>query len=167
MDYLAGVLAGGRKSSRGGKIYAKYTTASKYIESIGVPIEHKFYSSGRTKHILVSPFWPALFSYRMPEKVGGSWLNIKNAAEASTYAAILWAVYVGQYLPKNVIPYMSSRRKIFYDFKCDEGAIEKLLRMRSERKMTQLDNRFKDSVMYWAEKNTEKNEEKDNEVSDD
>jgi hypothetical protein len=172
LDYLVGVLAGGKSCIRKEKAYARYSyTAAKYIEAIGIPVEYHLHD-----YILISPFWPALFSYKMPKEIGDSWFswptnvhgNIQSkrtiAAEANIYAIILWAVYVDEIFAPCGFPYLKSRRKIFYEFKCEEGLINKIYKLRMERKMTQLDNRFKEAVMHWA--NKRKKNEKETEVEE-
>lgn len=154
LPFMAGAMAGASLWENDGVNYARFNKgALPYLNKWGIPIEKEL--DGRPKAYkiyLTSPIWPAIFSPMMPKEVGDRWLNLKNTCNAEIYAFILWNVYVGSVFSRGEIPYLRSRRKMFNDFKDEEGAMRKLEKMRMEKGLTQLDNRIRDMIKNWAKK---------------
>jgi len=94
----------------------------------------------------------------MPEEIADVWLNCDNPVCANLYAPILWKVYVNNNFPTNGIPYLKCRRWIYYNYKCEEGAMKKLEMLRLEKKMVELDLRVKEAVVFWYNKSKGKNQ---------
>ena len=147
LSYLAGFFATGQIRVSGGKTYVMYHCQNKdFLKSLGVPIEKYVY---QWKSPLISPVWPALFSLKMPSCVQNSCLKQKKAYNAHEYAAILWRSYAKSDFRRNGIPYLQGRRKIYYSFKCEEGAIERIEKLRVELGLVNLDKRFREMVQIW------------------
>jgi hypothetical protein len=160
ISYLAGFLAGGQPYTKNGVDYARYSEKfAEYIEYLGIPIEERV--QGR-RWILISPIWPALFTLRMPECIREVWTDLKNPCKSDFYAPILWKTYIDNNFAKNGIPYLQSRRTVFYKFKCEEGAMAVLDKFRVEKNLVALDYRVRDIVKCWYRENHEesKNNEK-------
>ena len=87
----------------------------------------------------------------MPEEIAAMWIDIEKPCNSKTYCPILWRTYVGKFV-KDGIPYLASRRAIYYQHKCEEGAIKKLDRLRVSTGMVVLDYRVRDMVKIWNEK---------------
>lgn len=150
MSYLAGLLCAGEKYDKNGKIYAIYgKKATKEIEKLNIPIE------GRTVYgCYISPFWPALLTPYMPKIFADYWGYFARAAEAKKYAAILWLTYFGDNFVSNKIPYLLSRRSIWYNFACEEGGVHDSMRkMRVSCGLTAIDKRFIDVIFEWNTNN--------------
>lgn len=159
ISYLAGVMACGRKyiDKKDGFLYASFSPFMfKDLTDLKIPIEKKY-----KKRILISPIFPALLQNYMPE-AARIWNNVKNPYRGVIYSAILWKTYgLFEFMP-NAIPYLKSRRFIFYrlqnddlykgaalkDIKSDDkrvktGVMAKLDRLWVEYGLTELDGRFK------------------------
>lgn len=157
ISYIAGVMAGAKIEEVDGYMYASFNKdCIKHIIKCGIPVDrvckHMFLKSESKNRYLISPIWPALFSIKMPEEAGNKWLNIKKAYGVDCYAPILWRVYVDGSYPKGGIPYLKSKRTIFYQNECEEGATKKIERMRVEKGMTEMDNKVKEIVQLWAKR---------------
>ena len=124
---------------------AKYSISiEEYFNKWGIPIEFK-----TKQNIFISPIWAALFVNYMPSICKNKWLNIKKPYLSDIYCPVLWRTYVNKdYIP-NGIPYLKSKRMLFYIHKCEEGAITKLEMLRVSKGLTMLDNRFKEIVQEW------------------
>lgn len=144
ISFMAGVLATGQIVERKSGIYAMYTkNALPYLERWGIPIE---YSSPNKRCNLIAPIWPALFIYNMPLECY-KWLNIKHGgAKSETYASILWRMYVSNYVKRGGIPFLNSRRWIYYNL----GSVEKTETMWLEMGLSQLDSRIRTVVSSWV-----------------
>ena len=153
-SFMAGVLSGGNIKERNGFTFAYYKGKTiDYLKKWGVPI---YYESNRNKwknYALISPFWPALFSIKMPIEVRDMWYNIKNAYKGKLYAAILWKVYASKEFAPNAIPYLQSRRTIISKFKTEDlSYVKKLFKLRVDENLTELHNGFKEMVQAWENK---------------
>lgn len=147
ISFMAGVMAGLKKINIDDENYALVNERIlPLLKKWGIPIDiTKF-----PRLYLISPIWPALFARYMPENVSQKWLNLKKAHKVDVYAPILWKTYVNGIFPVDGIPYLKSKRTIYYDFKCEEGAMDKLDKLRVEKNLTVLDNRIKEVVQIWA-----------------
>lgn len=147
VSFAAGLMAGLKKVERNGTSYAMfYQKALPYFKKMGIPIEGE---CGQGAY-LISPFWPALFIDHMPLGLYQKWMEVKRPCNADIYAAILWKTYVGNDFVTDGIPYLQSRRTIYYEFECEEGAMKKLEKMRVEKNLTELDSRVKTVVQEWS-----------------
>jgi len=140
LSFMAGVLSVGRLFESKGKTLAVYNrSCEKWIRKWGIPIEFKW----KTGEICISPFWPALLEEYMPPEAR-EWRDLRNPIHGSTYAAILWRTYKDEDFKPGKIPYLLGRRSIFYNYGNDElGAMKHLEKMRVEKGLTQLDERFR------------------------
>ncbi|MFA7219760.1 MAG: hypothetical protein WC119_04580 [Synergistaceae bacterium] len=139
ISFMAGVFATGQIKERHGAIYANYSKSNlQYLKAWGIPIE---YQSRHSRYNLISPIWPALFTYYMPSS-GKMWLNIDGAYEAELYATILWRMYVSNNIERLKIPYLKSRRWIYNN----HGKIEETERRWLTMGLSQLDSRIKTVV---------------------
>jgi hypothetical protein len=153
LSFFAGVFATGDIGKKDGYTYAKYNKAThKYLEEWGIPIERE---SKRGHRFFISPFWPALFSLKMPEEIRKKWCNIKKPAKAELYATVLWKTYVNNYFPKKAIPYLRSRRFIYYKYKGAEGAMRKIEMIRVQMGLVELHNNIKGIIRLWNQKHEE------------
>jgi len=141
ISYIAGVFAGGQLN-QGGSLVKYKGNAVDYIKKLGIPIEKET----RDNIIFISPLWPALFSKWMPVEVRSKWVDLEEAKGATNYAAILWKTYIGTNFISNQLPYLKSRRSIYYNYKCKEGAMRKLEMLRIEKGLTGLHNRIGEVV---------------------
>jgi hypothetical protein len=143
ISFMAGVLATGRLTEKNGEIYADYNGfVLPYLKKFGIPIE---YESKANLHNLISPIWPALFTLHMPEK-GQNWLRIKCGYKSELYASILWRMYISNYIERNKIPYLKSRRWVYDHF----GTVENTERQWLTMGLSQLDKRIRTIVESWA-----------------
>lgn len=155
ISYVAGVLAGGQPYVRNEISYARYSSRlTDYMKFLGIPIEETLPAR---KWILISPIWPALFSLRMPVCARETWIGLKNACNVGWYAPVLWRTYINNDFIRQGIPYLASRRKIYYKFKNKDGAMSALEKFRIEKNLVALDYRVRDIVKCWhGEKHDEK-----------
>ena len=112
--FMAGVFATGQlfTPDEEKKIFVKYNGGTiKYIKEYGIPIEYE-----NSSYVLISPIWPALFANYMPKKLGKQWLRL-NGEKTELYAALLWKTFVGNDFKSKAIPYLKSRRWVFYAFR--------------------------------------------------
>ena len=153
-SFMAGALAAGQLFTRRKKNYARYcSNLIPYFEKWNLPIE---YTSPTKLFVDISPFWPALFSIKMPKEIGESWFNISGAMNADNYAPILWKLYADNRFPKDAIPYLKSRRAIYYKFKSEEGAMKRLEKLRIEIGLAELDFKVRDMVREWIKNKSDK-----------
>jgi len=144
ISFLAGVLAGGRIIKRDGYQFASYTyRLHSLFVKWGIPIEHV-----RFKQILISPIWAAIMTLWMPEEVREKWTKLSNPFGTDEYCPILWKTYVDSEFPTGGIPYLMSRRSIYYKY----HSVSIIKRMRVSKGMTTLDNRFREAIHRWSEK---------------
>lgn len=137
--FLAGVLATGQISYKNGMCYATYNKSSaQYIKKCGIPIE---YEDPRIKYSYISVIWPSLFESYMPE-VFRKWKGIKKAYKAHEYAAILWRIYINRDISNNTMPYLQSRRQLFYEYK----SVKELEKRIVVYDMLNLDDRIRTAV---------------------
>ncbi len=145
IDFMTGAMCGLKLVTENGQEYAKMNHMSApYFQEWGIPIEKEYGSS-----YFISPMWPALFVSRMPNNVGKKWINLKHACKVNLYAPVLWKTYVNNEFPVKGIPYLKSRRTIFYQFGKEEGAMGKIERLRVDCGLTELDNRIGAIVKEW------------------
>ena len=168
-DFMAGVLACGKLINLNGVSYAMY--AEHFINifrSWGIPIEECpdiSLNEGKQKFIFISPLWAKLFTIYMPDVCKKVWEEIKNPVNAKIYCPILWYTYIDNMIVKKGIPFLRSRRSVFYDLKMisdieqeisvedDKGSVDKLYRMRVDTGLVNLDDRIKESVHQWKKIN--------------
>lgn len=145
ISFMAGLFSAGAIFRKDGICYALYRGRTiEYIEKWKIPIE-----SRTDEYVLISPIWPALFSREMPQEISKKWLGLKKVSRYDEYCPILWKTYVGDFI-KGGIPYLQSRRSIFYKHRCEGGAMNKLERMRVEEGLVELDYRIRDIVKIWG-----------------
>lgn len=155
-SFMAGVLSGGILEERNDVEYAKYSgNTIPYIKEWGIPIEFE-----DDDYILISVFWPALFSFKMPVESRAKWYNIRSIINAKHYAAILWKTYVDCHFMSEAIPYLNNARTIFYRYKDYNGSNlksgEQLKFLRVEMGLTGLHNGIKECVQTLAKQYKEK-----------
>jgi len=144
ISYMAGVLATGKIYAKNGNSYYKYNRkTSEVLKQWNIPIEYKDKSK-----ILIAPIWVLLFMDYMPDKVRKLFKYPKNSQESSLYAAILWNTYVGTNFRKDGIPYLQSRRTIFYKY----NNINTLEKFRISKNMVELDIRIEKVVKMMSGK---------------
>jgi len=153
-SYIAGLLSCGKIYEYDNYKFAmyEYNNAKEQIAKLGIPIEKNI-----DNKILISPFWPALLSFKTP-KIINNWYNIKNAYNANLYASILWKTYVDTKFIRSGIPYLKSSRSIYYTYKCEEGAIRYLEKQRLVTNLVSINVIFRDIVQYLANEIKEKDE---------
>jgi len=145
ISYMAGVMASGEKIKVEGTTCIKYNIRQlPYFEQWGIPIEHK-----RQPYFMVSPIWPALLSPYMPDGCK-SYFITPEAYRASLYAPVLWRAYLSKEFVSKGIPYLKSRRQIYYDHNCEEGVSRRLEMLRIRLGLVSLDDRIKKAVRKWA-----------------
>jgi len=153
-SFVAGLLAGGKIVYKDKAYFSRHSgDAIEEIKKLKIPIEKelRIKSFNYIDHyVLISPLWAALFSRKMPKEVRAKWFGIEKAYNAQLYSAILWRTYVDSSFRKGGIPYLKSRRMIFYEFKCEEGAMVRLEKLRFDMKLSQLDYSVRDIVKEWA-----------------
>jgi hypothetical protein len=148
ISYMAGVLATGRHYVYRNQTYIQYTASiAKLLKQWHIPIE---YQSAKGKLVLVSPFWPALFAYKMPPKLRSYFAEIPNAAEVDVYSSILWYAYMGSDFKKEKIPYLKSRRSVLYQFQHPDGTLRNLEMLRVQKRLIDIDSRVKQAMKEQA-----------------
>jgi len=153
IPFMAGVLAGAVLEKRNGYTYAKlHNNVLEIIKGFGIPIEETI----QHNQFLISPIWIALFSPWMPDYAKKMWEKLSKPFNAHIYCPVLWRTYVGTNFKTKGIPYLLSRRKIFYMYNMKE-----LRRLRIDYELTELDYRIRDVVKLWS---SNKLKEKNNEV---
>ena len=149
ISFMAGVMAGIQVLTKDNKKYGAFSEKIlPYFKQWGIPVEEKY-----EDRYLTSPIWPALFVKHMPSELSDKWLNLKKACNANIYAPILWKTYMNNGFRADGIPYLKCRRRIYYEFKCAEGAMTRLNNMRVEKNLTILDNRIREVVKEWGKTN--------------
>lgn len=148
IQFMAGLMAGFKIVDVNGYKYAccGYRVL-KYLKEWGIPVEGKYFN----RAYLISPIWPALFIKYMPIEESKKWLDIKKAFNVNIYAPILWKTYINNQFIVDGIPYLKARRSIYYEFKCEEGAMHKLDMLRVSKALTELDNRVRQVVKEWSD----------------
>jgi hypothetical protein len=148
-SYIAGLLATGKTHEFNGEVYALYKhEVMRELELFGIKMERE--SVGKPR-CLISPIWPALFTKHMPESCHSYWLNIKKPYKGMEYAAILWATYANHKIVKGGLPFLPSRRTVFYHFKHEKGTLRELQKMRIMYGLFNLDKRIQDCIVKWFE----------------
>jgi len=141
ISFMAGVLATGQQRYIDGEAYIYYDYAViPYFVQWSIPIEINC-----EKGIYISPIWPALLSYLMPESYK-PWTNLPDAYKADFYAAILWNVYTGKMISRRRIPYLKSRQWTYNN----KGDVKRLEELWIECKLAGLDKRIKEAIHHWA-----------------
>ena len=79
-------------------------------------------------------------------------MSLKNPYNADIYTPILWKTYVNNNFITKGIPFLKSRRYIYYHFGCDEGAMKYLNKLRVGMDLTELDNKIREVVKKWSQK---------------
>lgn len=145
ISFMAGVMATGENVKIDGESYIKYKRRQhKYFNKWGIPVEQE-----RKKHFFISPIWPALFSIYMPEEQKKRFI-VKDAFKGRTYAPVLWHMYLKKSIVSDGIPYLMSKRQVYYDHACEEGFKRKMEMLRIELNLIALDKRIKKAVRRWA-----------------
>lgn len=146
-SFVAGVMATGEvKNIENSTVVAYDKSIEEHFVKWGIPIELR-----SNNYIMISPVWSALFSIYMPEICNKKFLNLKHPLMSEVYCPILWRAYVSLNFVSGGIPYLKSRRMILYDHKCEDGALEKLDRLRVEKNLTILDNVVINCVKKWGQ----------------
>jgi hypothetical protein len=147
-SYVAGILSAGIIYKVKDFNFIKYRYGVKEeFKRLGIPIK-----IGPGGTVLISPFWPALYSPLMPNIIKDKWSKVKHPYKAHEYAAIMWRTYSDKEFKRNAIPYLRSRRSIFYDYKCPEGAMNKLESLRFEHDLIEITPTVNEMIKYWVEK---------------
>jgi len=152
LSFIAGVLCVGQIVERNGKVLVSYRRGSiDVIKDLNIPIEaeEQVRNIGYPS-VLISPFWPALFSLKMPLQFRSRWFNLENTVNSTLYAAILWRTYIDSYFPTNALPYLKCKKQIYNIFRCEEGAITYLERMAKEKGLIYIDLKMRDMVNMWS-----------------
>ena len=155
LSYVTGILAGTQIVEDGGFQYALVnSSAIKAIRELKIPID-KINGFNKGESYLISPIWPALFSLMMPYGFREKFLRLSNPYGTEFYAPILWRTYVNNNnFIKEGIPYLQARRTVYNHFGNPTEDLATILgKMRAEKDLTELDNRVKEIVKIWAEKN--------------
>jgi hypothetical protein len=111
-----------------------------WLQKWNIPIEKK-----DNKFIYISPFWAALFIPWMPDYYK-EWAKIKRACSAEEYALIMWRIFVDVDPRVDAIPYLICRRTYYYRYHSIKGLEKKWV----ENHLTQIDDRIKQAVHFWA-----------------
>jgi len=147
MSYVAGLLCTGRLHRRDGRSYMLYQdSVIDELVKLGIPVEDKIEWKVRQ---LISPFWPALFTKFMPECCQKYFTKCVRPHNGNIYAAILWLTYCGHKIKKGGIPYLQSRRAVFYKFRNEDGTLRNLQRMWMDYDLVGLDRRIRDCIGIW------------------
>jgi len=145
ISYVAGVLCAGKVQKYAAGSFVKYKISCRAsLKKFGIPIEkeNKYW-------LFVSPFWPALFTIHMPECCRDYFLNMKRPYRGEEYAAILWATHANHYIVKGGLPFLPSRRTVFYKYKNKDGTLKELQKKRVEYDLVGLDRRVKSCIASW------------------
>jgi hypothetical protein len=149
VSYVAGLLSTGKHHVFDGETYALYKhEVMRELELFGIKMER---SSVGKPRALVSPFWPALFTKYMPESCHSYWFDIKKPYKGMEYAAILWATYANHKIVKNGLPYLPSRRSVFYHFQHENGTLRELQKLRIMNGLFGLNKRIEECLIKWFE----------------
>lgn len=141
VEYMAGVLSVGIVETIYNKVLVKYShKAAKVIEKLKIPVEHR-----NQRYIYISPFWPVILQKYMPQAIRSKWLLIPKAYLAQEYSTILWKIYTGKDPLSEKMPYMLSRRMVFYKY----GSIRALRDLWIKYHLVELDSRFKKVIRDW------------------
>ena len=158
LSFMAGLLSGAELFEHEQVRYACFKDISlPFLKERGIPIEKTIQIRAVDKMVnrhLISPFWVALFTPYMPVEIRDRWLNVKKGCNSSMYAAILWKIYVDNDFKPNGIPFLKSRRMIYYNLdketEGEESGLKKLERMRYEKGLTGLSNNVRTAIRKWA-----------------
>lgn len=141
VEYLAGVLSTGQIVKQDKIVLARYNRkVGRILKSYNIPIVKQDFKS-----VYISPFWGVIMQKHMPKSLQDKWRMIPHAYRAKEYSAILWKVYTGEDPFVNGMPYLMSRRSIFYKY----GSIKTLREMWIKNQLVELDSRFKIVVQEW------------------
>jgi len=166
IEYVAGLMAGlQRIENKKGITYARISSRLlPHIKALGIPIDHKTRSDVGNG---ISPIWPMLFKDYMPPE-NKQWENIKKPLNGELYAKILWKTYVSNTFISDGIPFLPSRRTIFYRHKKhlqengDEywmgrkvGALKRIEKMRFDNKLFNLNQQVIQAVKNYGQKSLE------------
>lgn len=144
IEYLAGILSTGIIVTYKNKVLASYNNkVGGIVKALGIPIE---YSNKR--FVFISPFWAVILQDYMPQPLKDKWNFIYHAYRASEYSSILWKIYTGKDPMSDAMPYLLSRRTIFYKY----GSIRALRELWIKNQLVELDSRFKKVVQEWQKK---------------
>lgn len=143
VNYLAGVLSTGEILTYKDKKLARYNRkVGKIIKNLGIPIEHQ-----TKRFVFISPFWGVVIHKHMPKVLQDKWAYVPHAYKAQEYSAILWKIFTGKDPAVAHMPYLMSRRTIFYKY----GSMKALREMWISNHLVELDSRFKKVVQKWQE----------------
>jgi hypothetical protein len=146
IEYMAGVLSVGlTETIRDKGVLVQYNNrVGKLIRQWNIPIEHS-----TKKAVYISPFWPILLQDYMPDVLSKRWKIIHNPPyKAGEYSSIMWKVYTGKDPVVGKMPFLLSRRTIFYRY----GSLRALKDMWVKNHLVELDSRFKKVVQHWQAK---------------
>lgn len=141
IDILAGVLSTGIVVTYKGMVLARYNPkVGKITRELGIPIEYE-----NQRYTFISPFWPVICQKHMPKFFQDKWKLIPHAHKAKEYSSILWKIYNNKDPVAGEMPYLLSRRSIFYKY----GSMKALRVLWIKNNMVELDSRFKKVVQEW------------------
>ena len=152
LSYMAGVLCTGKVVKIGKKIFIRYNRRCKDLfQKSNIPIEGTVESGA----LLISPFWPALFTKFMPEYCKEYYLspNRKKSVMAEEYASIFWVTHSNHNIVKDGLPFLPSRRLVFYRYKSDKGTLRELQKRRVEHNLVEIDKRILECIKLWIVEN--------------
>jgi hypothetical protein len=146
-SYMAGLFIGGEITQKNYRQYAVYRGKAKdEIVKRRIPLEYESHNM-----VMISPVWPALFAPFMPAgRNKTKWKACKNPVNGEFYSALLWKSYMDNKFPVNGLPFLKSRRSIYYKYKCKEGAMKKLESLRISTGLVEIDIIFSDIVKHWG-----------------
>ena len=147
-SFIAGILCLGILVQRNGQTLVQYPiNAKEFVDRMRIPIVEQ-----NDKCIFISPMWPALFSHKMPKIAFEYFNSIKRGYLTLEYSVVLWKTYMDNFFPRRGIPFLPSRRSVFYKFNCEEGAAKRIEMMRFELGLAQLHNLVREAVKEWGAK---------------
>lgn len=151
-SFMAGVLASGKIfDSNDGWLIRYRGDAKEYIRQWNIPIEKE---SSKGNYIFISGFWLLLFTVHMPKEVAKIFKGIGKPPKSDLFAPILWRTYINDLFPSGGIPYLKSRRQLFYSMAKtnNEGLTKHLDMLRLKTGLVALDVRVRDTVYVWGKK---------------
>jgi len=168
LSFMAGVLATGNKITINKKVYIFYShSAVDYIRKWCIPEETcdiKAIKIARRclklpdKYCLISPFWTALLSFKMPEMFKKRWI-VYNAINAKIYALLMYKLYVNRSIKSRLLPYLIGRTTLFKNRK----KLEDIPGLCIKYKIVSVDNIVKNAAKEYA--NWYNNKEVKNDVN--
>ncbi len=137
-SFMAGAFACGKVEKIDSEYYCRYRKRMlKMFQEWRIPIEKQ-----NNRHVYISCIWPALLIPWMPDEFREKFQLQEKSKLASQYASALWLIYNDSQF-NGLLPYMQSRRKIFYYWKCEDGALNKIKSFGDSNRLFLIDDRIK------------------------